>query len=106
MDTLLNSENEIKILCYNCRKELNLQAGTPLLRSEECPYCYASLRCCRMCNFYDAKAYNNCHETEAERIVDKEKANYCEYFILYGSKEKKLTPAEELLQKANALFKK
>ena len=45
-----------------------------------CPKCDADLHCCRNCTFYDLNAYNNCRESQAERVVDKEKANFCDYF--------------------------
>ncbi len=32
------------------------------------------------CRFYDETAYNECSEPSAERVVDKEKSNFCDYF--------------------------
>jgi hypothetical protein len=37
---------------------------------------------CRNCAFYAAGAYNDCREPCAERVVDKERANFCEFFQL------------------------
>jgi len=46
----------------------------------ECERCGRALHVCRNCGFYDT-AYNNaCRETQAERVVDKERFNFCEYF--------------------------
>jgi hypothetical protein len=64
-----------------------------------------SLHCCRMCKFFDPKVYNECHETNAERIVDKEKANFCDYFVLTDGKNPG-TNKEELIDAAASLFKK
>ncbi len=58
-----------------------------------------------MCTFYDLKVYNECRESNADRIVDKEKANFCDYFNL--SDGLKAGPStEELINAAASLFKK
>jgi hypothetical protein len=58
-----------------------------------------------MCKFYDVKVYNECHESNAERIVDKEKANFCDYFVLSGGGSSGPSK-DELVNAADALFKK
>lgn len=95
----------MKTKCYHCQAELNLVSGSDIGRSEECPKCTTSLRCCRMCGFYDKNSYNECSEPMAERILDKEKANFCDYFKL-GDKTSTISAKEDALAKANALFKK
>jgi hypothetical protein len=40
------------------------------------------VRACRNCAFYAPSAYNDCREPNAERVVDKERANFCEFFHL------------------------
>jgi len=50
-------------------------------RRDACPTCSAELRSCRHCRFYDPTAYNACHEPQAERVLDKERANFCDYFV-------------------------
>jgi len=99
-------ENDTKgIKCFSCHKPTELDAGKKILRHEECPTCGASMHCCKMCKYYDATAYNECRETIAERIVDKEKANFCEFFFLVGDTGghgKK----DNYLDLANSLFKK
>ena len=90
--------------CYKCDAQIELSIGKDVSRSEECPSCYCSIRCCFMCEFYDKSSYNECREPTAERIVDKEKANFCDFFKLSGSKT--TNEKEDLLAKANALFKK
>ena len=32
------------------------------------------------CAFYSETSYNECKESQADRVLDKEKANYCDYF--------------------------
>ncbi|HEX7927752.1 MAG TPA: hypothetical protein VF678_09180 [bacterium] len=65
--------------CWSCGKSL---AGVPLPfgRRSECPHCEVFLRCCRQCNFYDTRASKSCRETSADEIVDKEQANFCDFF--------------------------
>jgi hypothetical protein len=58
-----------------------------------------------MCTFYDPKVYNECRESNADRIVDKEKANFCDYFNLSDGSQA-ATSKEDLLNKAASLFKK
>lgn len=93
-----------KIKCHSCSKGLDLEQNAKVLRSEECPYCYASVHCCKMCGFYDKTAYNECRETNADRIVEKEKANFCDYFVLKGSSIEG-NSKDSLLSAANSLFK-
>ena len=96
--------SEKNIHCYACHKQLDLAPAQRILRNEECPYCFASLHCCRMCKFYDKTAYNQCRETNADRIVEKEKANFCDYFTLKGDSDGG-NDKSDLLSAANALFK-
>jgi NAD-dependent SIR2 family protein deacetylase len=100
----MESTADKKISCYACNKELDLNPGQKIIRSEECAYCYASLHCCKMCGFYDATAYNECKESSADRIVEKEKANFCDFFILKGGSGSG-PEKDDLLSAADALFK-
>lgn len=91
--------------CYSCNKALEIDAGQKILRHEECPHCQIELHCCKMCIFYDSKVYNECKEPLAERIVEKEKANFCTYFKISGTQNNGPSK-EDLLSAAEALFKK
>ena len=93
-----------KIICYACKNELGLEAEAKVVKSEECPHCYASVRCCKMCKFYDKKSYNECREPSADRIVEKEKANFCDFFVL-GPQDENDNGEKSALDAANALFK-
>jgi hypothetical protein len=78
------------MICWKCGKEVELEKKPA--RNDVCPKCGAYLRCCYNCNFYDAGAHNQCRESSAEWVGDKEKANFCEYFVVSAkgfSKEKK-----------------
>ena len=58
----------------------------PVSRNATCEKCGRDLRCCKQCKYYDPHAYNECKEVNAERIRDKERANFCDYFLPRGSK--------------------
>lgn len=65
-------------VCFSCRKALEI-SGKPG-RGDECPHCGADLKCCLNCRFFDSSAYNECAEPQADRVLDKDRSNYCEYF--------------------------
>lgn len=90
-------------ICFDCKKEINIE-GKPG-RRDRCPHCGADLRVCLNCRFYDEGSYNECREPVAERVKEKDKANFCDYFESRDSdtlddKESK----KETLKKLNALF--
>ncbi|MDA9189702.1 hypothetical protein N9O57_01845 [bacterium] len=91
--------------CYNCHHSLDLTAGENVLRTENCPHCEASIRCCRNCKFYDAQSYNECREPMSERIVEKEKVNYCDFYLLQPDPLKEKENLKSVLNQANSLFK-
>ena len=90
--------------CVFCRGVVN--AGDHISRTETCPQCGRDLRCCKQCKFYDPHAYNDCREVAAERIVDKERANFCDYFVPRGSTRKNVNRVQEAKKALEALFKK
>ncbi len=90
-------------LCFSCGKELPHIDGKPS-RSEECPWCGADVRVCRNCRFYDEGAYNECREPLAERVVDKDRANFCEYFELRQSEGEKHSRDKDPLAELKKLF--
>jgi len=77
-----------------------------VMRNDLCPHCSRDLRCCRQCKFYDIHAYNGCKEVMAERVVDKERANFCEYFVLRGSSHGKGSKEQDARKALEALFRK
>lgn len=94
----------MSVKCYKCGAQIEFESGKDIGRSEECTSCYSSIRCCLMCKFYDKNSYNECKEPTADRVVEKEKANFCDFFKLGISSAS--NDKEDLLAKANALFKK
>jgi hypothetical protein len=47
-----------------------------------CGSCRADLHVCKLCEFYATGIANDCREPIAERVVNKERANFCGYFKL------------------------
>jgi hypothetical protein len=63
--------------CYRCGRTLN---ADDYPRGSLCPGCRCETRCCRNCEFYDPRLNNECKENQADRVVDKEKSVFCEFF--------------------------
>lgn len=64
--------------CHFCGAAMSL--GDPIGREATCESCERSLRCCRQCRHHDADYHNQCRETEADMVEDKERGNFCEFF--------------------------
>lgn len=67
-----------KVACHACGATSEVPA--PVSRRESCSRCGAELHCCLNCTFHDRSAYNECREPTAERVVDKDRSNFCDYF--------------------------
>ena len=65
------------MICWKCRKEISIEKP---VRGDECPLCHADLHACMGCDFYESGAHNDCRESSAEFVGDKERANFCDYF--------------------------
>ena len=96
----------MSIQCFKCGKALPDTYKVMVARSDACPFCTADIRCCKMCHFYDPKSYNECRESNADRITEKEKANFCDYYKIGGSGNDAEKERQDQLAKAMALFKK
>jgi len=65
--------------CSHCEKTLTLDRK--ITRRETCPSCGWDLHVCLNCRFFDLGVYNQCREPQAERVLDKERSNFCDYFV-------------------------
>lgn len=65
--------------CHACLKGLEIR--TPAGRRETCSFCGADLHCCLNCVFHARGAYNECHEPQADRVIEKDRSNFCDYFV-------------------------
>ncbi len=92
--------------CWSCASLID--AGD-FNRGDSCAKCGRDSRVCKNCKHYDPRAYNECHETSADRVVEKERANFCDYFSrrvgpATGTSAEP-TAAEKAKAAAEALFK-
>lgn len=94
----------LKWTCFHCDKEVEIPKE--FSRREECPACGADIHSCKACEFYDESSYNECRETSADVVRDKERANHCDYFQLRLGAGAQSASKEDLLAAAEALFKK
>lgn len=95
----------MEIKCYKCHAALDIDTRNSVARSEECPKCFASIRCCKMCELFDTTAYNECRESSADRIIEKEKANFCDHYKI-GAGDTYKAQKDNLKSIADSLFKK
>jgi len=90
--------------CHQCGGEVVFQDRVG--RTEAC-VCGADLHCCLNCVFYDTSAYNDCREPNAERVLDKGRSNFCDYFEFALNRKSTLSPKEKDAKSLlEALFKK
>ena len=89
--------------CHYCSRDLDtLELG----RQDSCPGCRRDTRVCKNCEHFDVNMNNQCCENQAERVVDKEKSNFCDYFRPSSRKGGRGAGIDALKAAANALFKK
>ena len=68
------------MFCFSCNAEIELSADARVGFRDECESCSSDLHVCLNCAFYDTSAYNECREPNAERLLDRDRANRCDYF--------------------------
>src|SRR6202045_216160 len=66
--------------CWHCARKIEVVTGERIGFRDECEGCGRALHVCRNCGFYDPSYNNACREPQAERVVDKDRFNFCEYF--------------------------
>jgi hypothetical protein len=71
--------------CWHCRQALE---AADYGRETTCRSCGKPTRVCRNCRWYAPSRPNQCEEPAVERVLDKEKPNFCELF------EATLTPLQ------------
>ena len=71
--------------CMSCDAEL--PADLRIGRETLCPKCDAYLHACIQCRFYEPTLHNQCLEPEADYVGDRQKANFCDFFALAGTRD-------------------
>lgn len=93
--------------CHHCSHEVLAQER--IGRRDTCPQCGSDLRCCLNCLFHDPRLANACQEPNAERQLDKEIGNFCEYFAFVEARRApsaSATAASQARAQLDALFRK
>ena len=67
------------LVCWNCGGSLD-DIPRPISRHANCSACFEVLHCCRMCRHYEPDKRPYCDHERAEPPVEKETANFCDYF--------------------------
>lgn len=90
--------------CQRCGSPLPLP---PWGRRDSCPGCGRDLHACVCCSFFAPGHYNHCREPQADRVLDPEKANFCDYFRPADRAEYAAPdPRAEAKARLEALFRK
>jgi len=95
--------------CHACQTEVSVAADQRIGRSEACLKCGRDLRCCLNCFFYDIKSANLCSEPQADRVGEKDRGNFCDYFrpeIGGTANQTAIDPAAEAKKKLDEMFKR
>lgn len=64
--------------CWRCGADLK-RVPRPFSRFAECPACKVELHVCRMCRHYDLRYIGECNHEFADKVLQKEKANFCSH---------------------------
>ncbi len=95
--------NKGNYACYECGSGIEIDARVQ--RRDECTSCGADLHICKNCRFWDPAYHNECRETGAFYIRDREKANFCTLFEFKSTIESETSKANDARAKLEALFK-
>lgn len=65
--------------CWKCGADLK-SVPRPFSRFAECPQCKTELHVCRMCRHHNPRYVGECDHEFADKVLEKEKANFCSHF--------------------------
>lgn len=92
-----------QLFCFHCG------AGVPAGdygRQAACEKCGRDVHVCKNCKNYDPRQHNECMEPQADRVVEKEKANFCDWWKPREGAGGQSQSRDTLKSAADALFKK
>ncbi len=95
--------------CFACAAAIELAAGDRIGFRDSCEGRGVDLHVCRNCAHHDPSAYNECRESSAERVADRDRANRCEYFRPVPGAATAATAGDtttQALSELDTLFKK
>jgi hypothetical protein len=91
--------------CGNCGQAVDV-VGNQVGRRDTCPHCEAELHACRHCRHFDLTVAKGCKEPFAEVPMDKDSANFCEFFQIGEGGISGAPQRRALLDAAESLFRK
>lgn len=95
--------------CFKCQTKQPIAAARDVGFRDTCVQCGSDLHVCANCIHYDASSYNHCKEPLAERVLEIDRGNVCEYFrYREGRDHLKATSTSpgSRIKKLDDLFKK
>lgn len=98
----------MRISCWQCGETLERLGVGRVGKRESCAKCDADLHCCRNCRFFDPSVHNQCRETQAEWVKEKDRANYCDYLDpteALGPPRRSSSSSSDIKKKFDDLFK-
>src|SRR5258706_11367760 len=66
--------------CWRCGRPIVVEGR--IGRQALCEGCSSSLHCCKNCKDWDPAAHNQCRESQADYVADREAGNFCNFFKL------------------------
>lgn len=96
------SEEPPRLKCWKCGADVE-SVPRPFSRFAECPGCKTELHVCRMCRHYDLRYVGQCNHDFADKVLIKDKANFCSHFkpsprAFEGAGDPEKEKAEQALQ--------
>jgi hypothetical protein len=93
--------------CYSCATPVD--NPREVFRSSTCAKCGKDLKVCLNCRFYSPGAHWDCAESIDEQVTDKERANFCTFFVFRSStpgqpKAARTDATQETKRKIDKLF--
>ncbi|MDP7038363.1 MAG: hypothetical protein QGI45_04350 [Myxococcota bacterium] len=90
--------------CWNCQNETEMD--DKVTRSDICPHCSMDMRSCKNCQYHDPGAHNECSETIAEYVPEKERSNFCGMYRPFSGEREAAPDVDAAKAKLEALFNK
>jgi len=94
------------IACHACGAAITLDPLGKIGVRDVCDHCRAYLHSCRQCDFYELGAHNDCRESNAEMVADKEAGNFCDYFRVASPKKASKGAGNDTRAALDRLFQK
>jgi len=92
--------------CFSCQATIEIPSGGRVGFRDDCSSCHSDLHVCRNCAHHDPGAHNECRESNAEWVSDRERANRCDYFVWNDRPGERTDDRGQTLADLDALFKR